>query len=127
MKISSSKLDISCGKSTSIKFLKDPSTRGNSPNFQKQKMKMKPILLSIKPVNKWFPLKFNLSNRANLVNSIGIGPRKRLRICQQHQSFLSKNLKSCLSLRLNFEDTSCYKIELEMELGLDLFLSRYPE
>jgi len=37
MKISSSKLDISSGKSTSSKFLKDPSTRGNSPNFSKPK------------------------------------------------------------------------------------------
>jgi len=37
MKILSSKLDIPSGKITSIKFLKDPSTRGNSPNFSKTK------------------------------------------------------------------------------------------
>jgi len=35
---------------------------------------MKPILLLIKPVKKRSPLKSNLSNRTNLVNSIGIGP-----------------------------------------------------
>jgi len=37
MKISSFILDIPCGKTISIKFLKDPSTRGNSPNFSKPK------------------------------------------------------------------------------------------
>ena len=37
MKTLSSKLDSSSGKSTSIKFWKDPSTRGNSPNFSKPK------------------------------------------------------------------------------------------
>jgi len=86
MNILSSKLDIPSGKSISIKFLKDPSTRGNSPNFQNQKMKMKPILLSMKPVNNSSSLKSNLFNRANLVNSIGIGPRKRLRTSQQDQN-----------------------------------------
>jgi len=30
-------LDSPCGKSTSLKFGKDPSTRGNSPNFLKPK------------------------------------------------------------------------------------------
>jgi len=43
--------------------------------FKNQKMKMKPILLSIKPVNNGSRLKFTLSNSPNLVNSIGIGPR----------------------------------------------------
>jgi len=37
MKISSSKLDIPCGNLISSKFLKDPSTRGNSPNFSNPK------------------------------------------------------------------------------------------
>ena len=90
MKNLSSKLYISSGKSTSIKFLKDPSTRGNSPINHNQKMKMKPILLSIKPVNNGSSAKSNLSNRVNLVNSSGIEPRKRLRICQQDQISLKK-------------------------------------
>jgi len=78
MKISSSKLDIPSGKLIRIKFLKDPSTRGNSPIFQNQKMKMKSILLSIKPVKKGFCLICKSSKRANLVNSIGIGPMKEI-------------------------------------------------
>jgi len=76
MKILSSKLDIPLGKLICIKFLKDPSTRGNSPNFSNQKMKMKPILLSIKPVKNGFSSKTNLLNPTNLVNSIGIGPTR---------------------------------------------------
>ena len=88
MKISSSKLDIPSEKSILIKFLKDPSTRGNSPIFQNQKMKMKPILLSIKPVKR--SLNFNLSNRANLANSSGIGPRKRLSLYQKDQIYSFK-------------------------------------
>jgi len=46
--------------------------------FQNQNMKMKPILLSIKLVNKGSSSKSNLSNRANLVNSIGIEPIKEI-------------------------------------------------
>ena len=83
MKISSSKLDIPCTL-TSIKFLKDPSTRGNSNFNQNQKMKMKPILLSIKPVKG--SLKDKLSNRANLVNSIGIGPMKEIKHMRTNQT-----------------------------------------
>jgi len=72
----SSKLDIWRGNLIWIKFLKDPSTRGNSPNFSKPKMKMKPTLPSIKPVNKGSPAKSKLSKWANLVKSTGIGPMK---------------------------------------------------
>jgi len=91
----SSKLDILCGNLTLIKFLKDPSTRGNSPNFQNQKMKMKPILLSIKPVN-GSSLNSNFSNRVNLVNSIGICPVKEIKnISTRLNLFFQKNLKIC--------------------------------
>ena len=98
MKILSFILDISSGKSICIKFLKDPSTRGNSPNFYNQKMKMKPIPLSIKPVNNSSSSNSDLSNSANLVKLCGIGPtRMWKRICQQDKMPLSfkSNLKSC--------------------------------
>ena len=96
MKISSSKLDIPGGNLTAIKFLKDPSARGNSPNFSKTKMKMKSIPLSIKPVNKGSWIR-NLFNPTNLVNSIGIGPKDKKKIKGQNSIIL--NLKSCCLLR----------------------------
>jgi len=124
MKILSSKLDIPSDNPTSIKFLKDPSTRGNSPIFQNQKMKMKPTLPSIKPVNKDSSLKSNFSKWANLVKSTGIGPMKYIYQVNKIKSLLSQNLKSCLKVNWNFEDKSCYKIELEMELAEDLHVSQ---
>ena len=79
MKNLSSKLDISSGNLTSIKFLKDPSTRGNSPIFSKPKDENEANSSFNKPVNRDSSANFKLSNRVNLVNSIGTEPRKRLR------------------------------------------------
>jgi len=72
--------------------LKDPSTRGNSPNFSKPKMKMKSILLSIKPVNNGSSPKSNLSNRTNLVKPIGIEPMKEIELMSTRSNlfFLKK-------------------------------------
>jgi len=61
---------------------------------------MKPILLAIKPVNNSSSLKFNLSNRTNLVNSIGIGPRNILRTCQQDKISYFKKPENLLKFEM---------------------------
>jgi len=63
-------------------------------------MKMKPILLSIKPVNKDSSNKLNLSNRANLVNSTGNEPIKDIEHVNKIKNlFFQKNLKNYCLLR----------------------------
>jgi len=63
-------------------------------------MKMKPILLSIKPVNNGSSVRYSLFNPINLVNSIGIGPMKEIKnISTRSNLFFQKNLKNCFVLR----------------------------
>jgi len=58
------------GKEQENRFWKDPSTRGNSPIFTKQK-ETDQIFFS-KPSNKYSPIKFKFFNLTNLVKSMGI-------------------------------------------------------
>jgi len=79
---------------------------------------------SFKPSKRTSKTRLILLNTTNLVNSCGIGPNMRKR--NYRDQIITPNLKNCFVLNRIFEDKSCYKIELEMELVLDCLLSLYP-
>ena len=93
MKISSSKLDGPYRKLTSIKFLKDPSTRGNSPDFWKPKDENEIFQQNqlIKALG-WYETFLTLPI---LLIQLELDLEKRLIICQQDQisSFKTKTRK----------------------------------